>query len=405
MRRIDTRSFTRATRSTSRDINRQIVLNLVREHHPISRADLAVRMGVPRGSAGTLVNELLFEGLLVEGPVSDTPRGRKPVMLYVRTQDRLIVAVDVRSSRTYVMLTDLAGVRLSLETFETPPSPDQLVSELIERVNRLRTAHSAMGEVEGIGVAVSGIVDRDGMILYIPQLGWRLVSIREALAAGTGLPVQIENASNACALAHMWLVRQTGDGAADFAYVNVSDGVGVGLVVEGQLVRGHGHTAGEFGHICIDPRGPECLCGAIGCWEIFTSNLSTIARCLGRQPSAAESRRLFQNREITMTEVIARARAGDSLARSAIVETARHLGTGLAMIVNALNPARIIIGGEITAAWGLIEGELTNGVARKALSAAAARTAIVPEHTAEHPRLRGAVALVAAPLFAAPRVA
>jgi predicted NBD/HSP70 family sugar kinase len=405
MRRIDTRSFTRATRSTSRDINRQIVLNLVREHQPISRAELAVRMGVPRGSAGSLVNELLVEGLLVEGPVSDTPRGRKPVMLYVRTQDRLVVAADIRSSRTFVMLTDLAGTRLALETFETPPSPDRLVKELVSRINGLRTRHAALGSIEGIGVSVSGIVDRDGVILYIPQLGWRMVSIRQAIAAGTGLPVHIENASNACALAHMWLVSQTGEGGADFAYVNVSDGVGVGLVVEGQLVRGHGHTAGEFGHISIDPRGPECLCGSVGCLEIFTSNLSTIARCLGREPGAAESRRLFRNREITMGEVIERARAGDERARDAVIETGRHLGTGLAMIVNALNPARIIVGGEITAAWDLIRGELTSGVAFRALSPAAARTVIVPEQTSEHPRLRGAVALVAAPLFAAPRVA
>jgi predicted NBD/HSP70 family sugar kinase len=217
--------------------------------------------------------------------------------------------------------------------------------------------------------------------------------------------VQIENASNACALAHMWLVSQTGEGGADFAYVNVSDGVGVGLVVEGQLVRGHGHTAGEFGHISIDPRGPECLCGSVGCLEIFTSNLATIARCLGREPCAAESRRLFQNREITMAEVIERARAGDERARAAVVETGRHLGTGLAMIVNALNPARIIVGGEITAAWDLIRDELSSGVAFRALSPGAARTVIVPEQTSEHPRLRGAVALVAAPLFAAPRVA
>jgi N-acetylglucosamine repressor len=405
MRRINTREFRRATRSTSREINRQILLNLVREHQPISRADLARRMSVARGMAGSLVRELIAEGSLVEGAVSDVPRGRKPVMLYVRTQDRLVVAIDVRFSRTHVMLTDFAGTQVALETFETLFSPEELVAELTARVNRLVKTYSALGSVEGVGVVVPGMVDREGMVLYAPQLGWRQVAIREALAEGTGLPVQIENASTACALAQMWLVRRAGDSAADFVYVNVSDGVGVGMVVNGQLVRGHGHTAGEFGHIPIDPRGPRCVCGSVGCWETFTSNIATLARYLGREPSAAERRELLHLQELTMTELIGRARTGDERALAAITETGRYMGVGLAMIVNALNPSRIIVGGEITAAWDMIQGELSKIVAARALTPEAAHTHIIPEQTSEHPRLRGATALVAAPLFAAPRVA
>ncbi|MBW3630296.1 MAG: ROK family protein [Gemmatimonadetes bacterium] len=405
MRRINTRAFHRATRSTSREINRQIVLNLVREHQPVSRADLARRMNVARGMAGSLVRELLVEGSLVEGAVSDVPRGRKPVMLYVRTQDRLAVAIDVRFSRTYVMLTDFAGTQVALETFDTLFCPTDLVEELTRRVNRLVETYAALGSVEGVGVVVPGMVDRDGRVLYAPQLGWRQVDIRDALAAGTGLPVHIENASTACAIAQMWLVRRAGDSAADFVYVNISDGVGVGVVVNGQLVRGHGHTAGEFGHIPIDPRGPRCVCGSVGCWETFTSNIATLTRYLGREPSAAESRQLLHEQELTIVELIARARGGDERALESLLETGRYMGVGLAMIVNALNPARIIVGGEITAAWDLIQQELADVVAARALTPAAAETHITPEQTSDHPRLRGATALVAAPLFAAPQVA
>lgn len=405
MRRIDTRAFTRGTRSTSREINRQIALNLVREHQPMSRADLARHMNVPRGMAASLANELIAEGALVEGPVLDAPRGRKPVMLYVRTRDRLVVAVDIRSSRTYVLVTDFDGSQIALETFETPGSPEEMLEELASRVNRLTGAYRHLGQVEGVGVAFSGMVDADGTILYAPQLGWRLVSLREPLAAATGFPVQLENASNACALAHMWLVRRVGDGVRDFVYVNVSDGVGVGVVLNGELVRGHGHAAGEFGHIPIDPRGPVCLCGSIGCWEIFTSNLATLARYLGLEPSAAVSRRLLQSSEITMAEVIGLARTGDDRARAAILETGRYLGIGISIIVNSLNPARVIVGGEITGAWEMIEDEVATIVRARALTPAAANTSIVPEQTSEHPRLRGAAALVAAPMFAAPELA
>jgi N-acetylglucosamine repressor len=405
MRRINTRAFTRGTRSTSREINRQIALNLVREHQPMSRADLARHMSVPRGMAASLVNDLIAEGALVEGPVLDAPRGRKPIMLYVRTRDRLVVAVDVRSSRTQVLLTDFDGNEIALEAFETPSSPEALIDELASRINRLGGTYSSIGQVEGVGVAFSGMVDRDGTILYAPQLGWRLVSLREPLAAATGLPVEVENASNACALAHTWLVRRVGESVTDFVYVNVSDGVGVGVVVNGELVRGHGHTAGEFGHIPIDPNGPECLCGSTGCWEIFTSNLATIARYLGQPPSAEVSRRLLAKPEITIPEVIGLARTGDAMARAAILETGRYLGTGISIIVNSLNPARVIVGGEITAAWDLVQEQVTSTVRSRALTPTAANTVIIPEQTSEHPRLRGAAALVAAPMFAAPRVA
>jgi predicted NBD/HSP70 family sugar kinase len=280
-----------------------------------------------------------------------------------------------------------------------------LIEELSGRIEALRSTHGARGELEGIGVAVSGMVDDAGTILYAPQLGWRLVPLRDELAEATGLPVHVENASNACALGHMWLVRQAGASAGDFAYVNVSDGVGVGLVVGGQLVRGSGHAAGEFGHIPIESNGPVCLCGSRGCWEIFTSNLATLARYLGHEPSAAESRRLMRQRDISMRDVVARARAGDAAAVAAIGATAHYLGIGLGILVNTLNPARIIVGGEICGVWELVADELADSVAARGMTVEAQRTPIVPEAGSVRPRLRGAIALVAAPLFAAPQVA
>jgi N-acetylglucosamine repressor len=243
-------------------------------------------------------------------------------------------------------------------------------------------------------------------VLHSPQLGWRDVDIRGPVARGTGLPVQIENAPIACALAHMWL-GQRGDVSSsnDFIYVTVSDGVGTGIVVNGQVVRGRDHAAGEFGHIPLDPEGPPCLCGARGCWETYTSNVATLARYLGRDLTAGTPRELLQTMPLDITALIARARSGDERAIAAIQETGRHLGRGLAVIVNALNPSQIFIGGEITAAWDQIEETVRSVVAEYALTAQSATTPIVPETAGGLPRLRGATALVAAPVFAAPQVA
>jgi N-acetylglucosamine repressor len=405
MRKIDTHNFVRATRFTAREINRQIALNLIREHQPISRADLARRMKIGRGMVTALVSELLSEQAIYEGETVDAPRGRKPKMLHLRTRDRLVIAIDVRFSRTYLMMGDFAGTQVALETFETLYSPEALVAELADRILRLCRTHGTAGECQGIGLVVPGMVDQQlGVVLNSPQLGWRNVPIRDMLATATGMPVFAENAPIACALAQMWL-GQRGSVSTDFVYVTVSEGVGAGIVVNGAALRGHNYTAGEFGHIPLDPNGPHCLCGARGCWEAHTSNLATLGRYLGIDSSPEQMRTALRKSDLTIETLITRARTGDERASAAIADTGRYLGQGLAMIVNALNPSKIYVGGEITAAWDLIEGRLREALRERSLVESAAATPIIPEQVGGHPRLRGAMALVAAPHYAAPQVA
>lgn len=405
MRKINTRNFKRATRTTAREVNRQILLNLVREHQPISRADLARRMSLGRGMVTELVNALIGEGVIYEGATAAAARGRRPTLLHIRTRDRFAVGVDVRFSRTYVMLCDFAGRQVALESFETIFDPAELVEVLGTRVRRILEANNASRHCHGIGLVVPGMVDRrSGRVLNSPQLGWRDVDVSDALAAATDLPVTIENAPIACALAHVWLGARSGD-MDNFVYVTVSDGVGAGVVVNGQVVRGHGSTAGEFGHIPITADGPLCLCGKPGCLEAYTSNLATLARYLGSDLSDVGMRRMLRETTFTIEDLIARARASDEQARQALDETAGYLGVGLSIIVNGLNPERIFIGGEIAEAWDLIESRVHTMVAERALTDDAARTPITPEPGTDYPRLRGATALVVAPIFAAPQVA
>lgn len=406
MRKINTRSFVRATRSTPREINRQIALNLVRDHQPISRADLARHMKIGRGMVTSLVDELLAEGAIYEGATIEAPRGRKPKMLYVRTHDRLVIAIDVRFSQTYVMLTDFAGTALALETFETIVDPSDLIQELTRRIQRMLRAHGGAGRCEGIGLVVPGMVDREsGRVLNSPQLGWKSVDIRDAFAKATGVPVHIENAPIACALSQLWLGQRGRDVPPDFAYVTVGDGVGVGIVVNGEVLRGHGNTAGEFGHVPLDLDGPICLCGSHGCLEAYTSNLATLSRYLGQELSASGLRTILHSSGLTISDLIARARSGDRRARAAFTDTARYLGAGLAMIVNSLNPSQIFVGGEITEIWDQISPTLQRAIADRALTDVAAATPVIPESAGSFPRLRGATALVAAPVYAAPQVA
>ncbi|HET7322012.1 MAG TPA: ROK family transcriptional regulator, partial [Longimicrobiaceae bacterium] len=232
MRKIDTRRARRATRTTSREINESILLNLVREHQPISRAELARRMKITPATVSMLVSELLESGALVEGATGQAARGRKPVMLHIRTHDRYVVAVDVRLSRTTIMLSDFSGRPLAMESFSTQPEPEALVQELAERIPRMLTVNGVK-EYEGVGLVVPGMVDRHaGLLLNSPQLGWRDVPLRQALTdALGGVRVMLENAPIACALAHLWLNPRSREGNQNFVYVAISDGVGAGVVV------------------------------------------------------------------------------------------------------------------------------------------------------------------------------
>jgi N-acetylglucosamine repressor len=315
--------------------------------------------------------------VIAEGATANAPRGRKPRLLHVRTRDRFCIAVDVRFSHTHVALTDLDGRQLAMETLETRLDPDALVADVAARVDRLLQAHD-VDDCEGIGVVVPGMIHRrTGQILNSPQLGWRDVPLREALSRATGLRVLIENAPIACALAQMWLPPFARDGVDNFVYVTVSDGVGVCVVDDGEVFRGHGDTAGEFGHLPLSLDGPRCMCGLRGCLEAYTSNVATLARYFELDASVPASREALRGRGFGMEDLIARVRAGDVRAEAALMETGRYLGIGLAGIITALSPARVVVSGEITAAWDLIGPLVSEGVRERAITRAAAATPIV----------------------------
>ena len=407
MRKINPHDFKVARRGTSREINRQIALNLIRAHQPVSRADLARLMNVRRGVASLLVSELLDEGLIFEGAMGEAVgRGRRPTFLYIDSRQRCVVGVDIRATRTYIMLTDLMGHQLGVvSSFQTNKDVYALTQDLTRRIKQVLVDYKEVGACEGVGVVIPGMVDPvAGRVLLAPTLGWRDVSLRDPLAAAVGIPVHIENSGKACALAQLWTTRSDVVASGSAVFVSVSDGVGVGIIVNGELMRGRHNTAGEFAHVPLSIDGPRCACGATGCWEAYVSNLATLSRYFGRELLGGGPRDA-ETSAFTIDDLVARARAGDAKSLGALNSTARYLGLGLGSIINALDPARIYIGGEITTAWNLIEPIVRSALRERTLTEFGGATEIHVVPAEEHPRLRGAVALVAAPAFAAPMVA
>jgi len=402
MRKIDLTNFQVATSETARHINRRIALNIIRRYQPMSRAELARRSGLQRSTVSAIIGQLIAEGWVTEGASPISGRGRRPRFLHLNVERAGIVAVDLRPVTTRVGLAGLDARFLMQTAWPTPDTPEEFASELATTVASFRSAHPEV-VYEGMGVSLPGRVDSAGRLAFAPNLHWGPVEIRQLLESAVGLPVVVENAACACALAELWFGRQPDD-VRHLVAVTVSEGIGVGMLLNGQLIHGSDAMAGEFGHVTLDEDGPPCSCGKRGCWERYASNSAAVqyyqdlARSAhtpsGPSPSAAAP---------TFTDILRLADEGDALAIKTLEHMARQLGIGLAPIVTGLAPQVVIIVGEVTAAWDRVGPIVLDVVKRRTLPSN--RAQIVPTDPATQPRLRGAVTLVVQQHFGAPQVA
>jgi predicted NBD/HSP70 family sugar kinase len=390
MRKIDLTNFRVATSETARHINRRIALNLIRRHQPMSRAELARRSGLQRSTVSAIIEQLIGEGWVTEGASPASARGRRPRFLHLNVDRADIVAVDLRPGITRVGFAGLDARFVMQSEWPTPATPEEFARTLEKTVRAFRAAHPEAVH-EGVGVSVPGRVDESGTLVFAPNLGWKPVNLRHLLESTLDLPVALENAASACALAELWFGRHA-DHVKHVVAITVSEGVGVGLLLNGQLFHGADPLAGEFGHVTLDENGPQCSCGRRGCWEQYASNSAALARY-----QAVSGARL------TFADLLQRSDSGDALAAETIDTMARHLGIGLAPIITGLAPHVVVIIGEITAAWNRV-GPIIEDVV-KSRSMLHNRTRLVPTDPATQPRLRGALTLVVQQHFGVANVA
>src|SRR5574340_306960 len=387
MRAVPLEKSQAAGNETTRNINRRVVLNLVRNRQPASRADLARYSGLQRSTVSLIVDQLLAAGWLTEGPTGRLPRGRRPVYLRLNEQ-RAVLAIDIRPGDTTLAAANVNGRFLSQQIFPTPRNQRAALNSLAARARALIAAHDDLS-FEGIGVSLPGRVDTArGRLIFAPNLKWRPCEIGAPLARATGLKVALENAANACALAQAWF---SGGPPTDLVVVTVSEGIGTGIFANGQLVRGSGGMGGEFGHSVLDPTGPLCSCGNRGCWEVFASNHAAIRYYLehgngGRAP--------------TYPDLLALAAQGDSRAISALERQAAYLARGAGLLANGLAPARLVFVGELARAWHRLGPIIEKEIAARVL--AGRRVQVTTADDGAQARLRGTVTLVLQQHFALP---
>ena len=190
----------------------------------------------------------------------------------------VIVGVDLGGTSMRALLVGPDYQVLGEDKQPTNPKekPDKLIAEIANVVEQaVERAGVKMRAVRAVSIGAPGAVDSErGIVFEAPNLRWRDVDIRNPIAKATGLEVELENAANACVLASVWFDHM--EGCRNLVVVTVSEGIGTGILANGQLVRGLGGMAGEFGHVPIDPKGPPCGCGGRGCWETFASNRAAV---------------------------------------------------------------------------------------------------------------------------------
>ncbi|MER3437887.1 MAG: ROK family protein [Chloroflexota bacterium] len=324
-----------ANRRLLREINATLILGIVREHGPIARTDIATLSGLSPATVSGITNDLIAQGLIYEQEAGASTGGRPPILLSLNRQAGLVLGAKLTEREIVSALIDLDAAIVDQQTKRLPPDPgpEQVVAAIADLVSDLRSRH-ARQRIFGLGLGMAGVIDRRaGVCRFSPFFRWRDVPLGPLLAERLGLPVILDNDVNTLTLAEQWF--GTGSGVSDFLVVTLGRGVGMGMILNGQLYRGGCGGAGEFGHITLDPEGPTCDCGKHGCLEALVSN-----------PALLRQARAMVGHDVDFDEAVARARDGDGALQAIFAGAGRRLGLALSHLVNVFNPRLVIVGGE-----------------------------------------------------------
>ncbi|MCY7374922.1 MAG: ROK family transcriptional regulator [Pyrinomonadaceae bacterium] len=377
-----------ARADTIRNINRQIVLNYVRDREPISRAEIARETDLQRSTVSSIVNALVEDGFVEEIGAGESSGGRKPTMLKLRTDEVVAIGVDITPTVINIATANLAGEIIHLETFPTSPDRAQNFQKIVKKISAIKTELKT--EDVKIGLSVPGLVDEVSVVVtYVPYFHWENWKIKDEIKDATGLSVVIDNDANAIALADLWFGMPEVDNIKNFASLLVAEGIGTGIIFDGQIYRGNKGAAGEFGHMLIGDADKEnnnavCSCGNTHCWESFASNRATIRRFNNLTGSADGAS--------DISRILTLARQNDAAALQAINETARYLGLGIVNLLVGLSPEAVIVSGEITLVWSLIEKTLLKTIEEN-IKQKLPTTLITASTLGASPTLKGAICL------------
>lgn len=347
-----------------------LLLRLIHAAQPITRTNIAERLGIDKSTVTENVKPLIAAGVLreetLENEAAKSGRRRRVLSFAPKGKDYFIgVNLGVRTSQ--VGLTTLTGgigeTAVSDDDFVTPPKAEAALKMARERIENI-ISENAGKNLRVIGVSVPGMIDANRCeLLYAPNLNWRNVNIAEAFNISPNVKVVVENDATAAAMFEAKIkIRTSAESLSDnFILVRSGTGIGVGIVIGGEVYRGTGMSrgiAGEFGHMTIVAGGKPCVCGNHGCWEKYASAASAASLYLGDRPL-----RPYETMP-RFVEIVAKAENGDIRSRRTLEKIGDYLGIGIANVIMGIGIGRVVISGRLVYGWKYIQKPLIDAVKR-----------------------------------------
>ncbi len=337
------------TKSIARRVNQGRILKLLRSEGPLSRAELARRLGLTKATVSRIIADLeAYNIVRPVGIVATQTSGRNPLLYEFNHNFAHVLGLEVRQLSLRGVVTNLEASPLHRTTL---PLSDSRVETVIDGLHTLlRHVHAELDtpKLVGIGVGIPGICDMDsGKVILAENLDWSDVPLLSLLEERFHIPIYIVNRANAAALGEKWYGG--GKDVDSLVYVHVGSGIGAGIVQGGELVQGAKGAAGEIGHITIIPGGPLCRCGKRGCLEALASTTAIVERM--RVLTRVKRDTDFMNligvplEEMTPLHIAGAADAGHSLAIEVLQEAAEYIGIGIATVISLFNPQKVVVGG------------------------------------------------------------
>jgi predicted NBD/HSP70 family sugar kinase len=327
----------RGNASTSRALNRRLILNLLRNRGPISRAEIAQITGLSPAAVTFVTAELMEEALVVErATVSSLSGGRRPVPIEINYEAHLALGFKLNRYNIECVLTDLATSPLAtLEASVADTTAEGMIETIAATIPRLLSlANRQENEIRGIGVSIPGEIDpATGVCQQSPRFGWKNLPFAEMLAERVHVPVWIDDDVNAFAIAQQ--LFGVGRDHRNFAALAIGTGIGCSLVIKGEIYHGSHCAAGKMGHIISVPNGRLCECGRHGCLMAHAA-----------EPFMLDQWQSHTGQEISRAEFAAAIAGENRLALSILEESGSRIGRHLADVVNLFDPEIIVIGGE-----------------------------------------------------------
>lgn len=384
----------------AREHNRALILRLIRDTGPTSRAELARMSRLSKPVVTDIVDGLIRFQLVKETTKGEAVLGRKPILLEINREALWVMGIDLSRNHVDLVITDLLGEpqrkmsrRISFED-EDAGYPERVVKYVTDIIHdsRVDPAHIA-----GISIGyplplshVKRMIVSDGQVV-----GWKTVRLKELIQKEFNVPVYLDNDANVAALYEKWY-GQASD-FKNFLFVLVGNGVGCGIMIGGSIYRGTHGIAGEIGHMSIDPNGPRCLCGSRGCLETLVSVPRLLSQILEEDVKAGRGDGLP-----TLDQVCERALQHDAVVIEKVREMSEYLAIAVTNLVNTFNPEAVVIGGPIAKLGDLLMEPLSLALAARAHPLFANKTKLVLSRYSEDAVVRGAAFLVIERFFENP---